>query len=322
MPVLSEGCVLCHRGAKMVLYITGRCPRSCWYCPLSEERKGKDVIFANERRISSPDEAVEEARTMDALGTGITGGEPLLELDRVVEYGTRLKKAFGREHHIHLYTSLAPSTAQLHRLVGCVDEIRMHPPREIWPHILESSYANSAIQARELGFAIGVEVPSLPGLEHLRNLLPLLDFININELEWSETNAEEMRMRRMDLADCHHNAVGGAKEWAKELLADERVHWCSSSFKDSVQLRERLKRIAKNTARPFDEVTDDGTVVYGVLEPSGPFPQQDPDLYESFADRIEMAWWLLVDEPESFPGTKYIVERYPNNGIIVEVTPL
>jgi pyruvate formate-lyase activating enzyme-like uncharacterized protein len=322
MPVLSDGCILCHKGAKMVLFITGRCGKSCWYCPLSGERKGKDVVFANERRISAPDEAVEEAHTMDALGTGITGGEPLLELDRVIEYCTRLRDEFGTSHHIHLYTSLAPSAAQLKRLVGSVDEIRMHPPHDLWPRITGSSYAVAAREAKAMGFSVGIEVPSLPGLEHFIPLLPLLDFFNINELEWSETNADEMRRRNMDLADCYHNAVGGAEAWAEEIRAHDKVHWCSSGFKDSVQLRERLKRIAQNTARPFDEVTEDGTVVYGVLEPSGPVPPLDPDLVQVCGDHLEMAWLLLMDEADRLPGAKYIVERYPNNGIIVEVTPV
>jgi pyruvate formate-lyase activating enzyme-like uncharacterized protein len=46
---------------------------------------------------------------------------------------------------------------------------------------------------------------------------------------------------------------------------------------------------------------------------------------ESFAanvDHIDMAWWVLAHLAESLPGKKYIVERYPNGGLVVEVTPL
>ncbi len=323
---LSPGCVLCHLGAKMVLFVTGRCRRTCWYCPLSRERKGRDVVFANERQVSSPSEAIEVAESMSALGTGVTGGEPLIELDRVVEYCRSLKEHFGPDHQIHLYTGLAPDEITLRRLQGLVDEIRLHPPHEVWPCILETDFARSAVLARERGFLIGIEVPALPGIEDLAAALPLLDFLNINELEWGETCANAMRDRGLELEDGVHNAVKGARQWAERLAGDPKVHFCSSVFKDSVQLRERLKRIAANTARPFEEVTDDGTVVYGVLEPEGAvdgfLEGLDDDEYAVFEGRIEMAWWVLTEHGAGLPGKKYVVERYPNGGMVVEVTPL
>jgi len=328
---LAKGCVLCYKGAKMVLFVTGRCRRSCWYCPLSSERKGKDVVYANEHRIETPEQAIEIAERMSALGTGVTGGEPLLCLDRVTQYCRLLKEHFGPEHQIHLYTAQAPVKAELEQLKGIVDEIRLHPPRECWEHILDTDYIASARLAKEMGFDIGIEVPSLPGLELLIPALPYLDFLNINELEWGETNADEMRERDLMLADGVHNAVDGARDWAEELLKNEKVHWCSSSFKDSVQLRERLKRIAENTARSFDEVTDDGTIVYGVLDLHPGTHDEviarcrkyiEEDAFCDCGDHLETAWWLLDEYKDKIPGKKSVVERYPDGGMIVEVTPL
>jgi pyruvate formate-lyase activating enzyme-like uncharacterized protein len=310
----------------MVLFVTGICNRSCWYCPLSSERRGNDVVFANDRQVSSPDDIVAEAAAMSALGTGITGGEPLLVLDRVAGYSRLLKGRFGPGHHIHLYTGGAPSERDLQTLRGLVDEIRLHPPRECWEDILSTEYSAAARRAKELGFSIGIEVPALPGLEKLIPALPLLDFLNVNELEWGETNAGEMRGRGLEPEDGLHNAVRGAGKWAVELRGQKKVHWCSSRFKDSVQLRERLKRIARNTARPFDEITDDGTVMYGVIEtsekPDGITSQLEEGSFEVSAGRVELAWWVLSEAAGDFPGKKYVVERYPNRGMIVEVTPL
>jgi pyruvate formate-lyase activating enzyme-like uncharacterized protein len=322
MQELSEGCVLCHKGAKMVLFLTGKCPRNCWYCPISAERRGRDIAYANDRRIVSDADLIEEGRIMSALGTGVTGGEPLIAMDLLVHYCSLLKSEFGEEHHIHLYTGKVPSCDELQRLRGLVDEIRLHPPHECWPEIMQSAYISAIRHAKKLGFAVGIEVPSLPGLEDLIPVLPLLDFLNINELEWSETNAQSMRSLGYDLEDSYHNAVKGARAWAEDILAFDRVHWCSSVFKDSVQLRERMKRIARNTARDFDEITEDGTVVYGVWEPAGKEVHLDPDLYEEVGDQLHMAWWLLVEHAEHLPGKKFVVERYPNEGMVVEVTPV
>jgi len=315
----------------MVLFVTGRCHRSCWYCPLSSERKGGDTVYANEHPVDVPSRIIEEAECMSALGTGITGGEPLLCLDAVTGYCSLLKDHFGPDHHIHLYTAKAPCDSELLRMAGLVDEIRLHPPRECWDTILDTDYIRSAGRAKEMGFSIGIEVPSLPGLELLIPALPYLDFLNINELEWGDSNAYEMRSRGYEPADDLHNAIGGAREWAEVLCRHEKVHWCSSAFKDSVQLRERLKRTALNTARPFDEITPDGTIVYGVLEPPEPQREQctrfceqfyEPGSFETCDTRIEMAWWLLEKNADELPGKKYVVERYPNGGMVVEVTPL
>jgi uncharacterized protein len=328
---LAKGCILCHQGAKMVLFVTGRCHRSCWYCPLSSERKGTDTVYANEHPVDIPVEIIKVAESMSALGTGVTGGEPLLVLDKVTEYCRLLKNHFGREHQIHLYTAKAPTDAELAQMQGLVDEIRLHPPRDCWEKILDSEFIRSAKRAREMGFDIGIEVPALPGLELLIPALPHLDFLNVNELEWGDTNAYQMRERGYELADELHNAIDGAKNWAEELCRHEKVHWCSSGFKDSVQLRERLKRIAENTARPFDEITPDGTVVYGVFKPEDCMTgtcrhfieeQFEPDSFEIFPDRIEMAWWLLEKKIDDFKGEKYVIERYPDGGMVVEMTPL
>jgi pyruvate formate-lyase activating enzyme-like uncharacterized protein len=308
----------------MVLFITGRCGRECWYCPLARERKGADGIRANDREVDSPLDAVEEARQMSALGTSITGGEPLLVLDRVVKYTTALKEAFGPRHHIHLYTALAPNEAILQRLQGLVDEIRLHPPPKEWPTILDSPHLASVLLAKKLGFRAGFEVPGLEGVALLAVALPHLHFLNVNELEWGELSADEMRERGLELADGFHNAVKGSARWAKPLLSQKKVHWCPSRFKDSVQLRERLKRIANNTARPFDEITKDGTICYGVVESSDPRlrTRLGNRRYQDYGDRIELSCKDLKQRFRQLPGQKYIIERYPNGGIIVERIPL
>lgn len=309
----------------MVLFITGRCTRACWYCPLSSDRRGNDVILANDRVIEDPSQILEEARLMSALGTGITGGEPLLVPARVAAYAALLKKEFGSSHHIHLYTGLAPTEEILTLLRGLVDEIRLHPPEETWERFADGPFGTAARMAKDMGFAVGIEVPALPRLRDLTAALPLVDFLNINELEWGELSAAEMRRRGMRPADSLHNAVKNSHTWAAPLRRHRKVYWCPSSFKDAVQLRERLKRIARNTARPFDRITEDGTIVYGVVERekgSTPGPLVIRTAHEDFGDRIELASAVLQQQGDSFPGTKYIIERYPNRGIIVEVIPL
>lgn len=310
----------------MVLFITGVCHRTCWYCPLSVERKGKDTTYANERVVESPEQAIEVAHRMSALGTGVTGGEPLARPDRVITYCSRLKEEFGPEHHIHIYTGVAPDHEILTRLAGIVDEIRLHPPMEIWDQVMDSDYISSAVNAKKMGFDIGFEVPALPEIGTLYPALPFLDFLNINELEWGDHNADGMRERNYLLEDGLHNAVEGAREWASQISKEDKVHFCSSSFKDSVQLRKRLIRVARNTARSFDHVTRDGTIIYGCLKPHEKdrawLKRLKPGTYENMGDHVELSWRELRSNAETLSGESCIIERYPDRGIVVEVTPL
>lgn len=338
---LSEGCRLCQEGAKMVLFVTGLCPKSCFYCPLSDERRGRDLIFANERSIKNDEDLLKEAELMNALGTGITGGEPLLKTERVLHYIRLLKASFGKEHHIHLYTSLAPGMHVLEKLADAgLDEIRLHPPQDCWEYIKTSPYATALQNAKELGIETGIEIPALEGVEKVAAFAEEIGvFLNLNELEFSDNNSEALLKNGFCLESDTSSAAAGSCESARKAVpVCRKTHFCSSTYKDAVQLRNRFKRIAKNSAREFDEVTDDGTLVYGIIEggdqelaektlQSMEIPSE---FFEIKEGKIEVAWWILEDfkegireklEPSGF--RLMIIERYPfEGGLLVELIPL
>ena len=63
---LAKGCEYCVKGSKMVLFVTGRCRTGCFYCPVSFETKGLDVIYANEMKVSDKEEIIQEAEAMES----------------------------------------------------------------------------------------------------------------------------------------------------------------------------------------------------------------------------------------------------------------
>jgi pyruvate formate-lyase activating enzyme-like uncharacterized protein len=329
---LPEGCRLCRKGAKMVLFVTGLCGKNCFYCPVSGERKERDSVFANETRIEKDDDLIQVAETMDALGTGITGGEPLLQIDRVIHYIKLLKNRFGKTHHIHLYTGLSPQKVVLGSLKSAgLDEIRFHPSPDLWKNISNSYYSSSIRWAHDLGLLPGIEIPSIASdFSGIVSILEEVDgFLNLNELEFSETNKARLeKLEYLPLGDIS-SAAKGSKEIA-ESVKGRKIHFCSSRFKDAIQLRERFKRIAKNTARDFDEITDDGTLVYGVIEGGDPEILEGEgvteDMYAVVNNTLETAWWIASDlagELKKIGLSVWVIERYPmNKGMIVEKTPL
>ena len=93
---LEKGCQLCVKGSKLVLFVTGICSRNCYYCPLSEKKKNKDVVYANEWPILKDSDIIKEAELCNAKGAGITGGDPLLVCERTCSVIKKLKKTFRK----------------------------------------------------------------------------------------------------------------------------------------------------------------------------------------------------------------------------------
>lgn len=326
---LPLGCQLCAKGGKMVLFISGICDAKCFYCPLSENRKMKDVLYADEMPISGIHGAIQEARMIDATGTGITGGDPLKYYERTSEYISGLKSEFGDKHHTHLYTITGSKDAIEAVARAGLDEIRFHPPEEIW-HVMERSVFRDRVKwARDNNLSVGIEVPSLPDmLEETSKLIDFarkydLDFINLNELEFSETNAGNLIGRGYTIKNDVESGATGSRDMAFNLVkenSDFAVHYCSASFKDGIQMRNRLKRRADNVALRTDVVTADGTIIRGIVE------ADDLDRVESILlssgvparyihknrarKRIELPPWILEDL-KGLGLDVYEVEEYP-----------
>jgi pyruvate formate-lyase activating enzyme-like uncharacterized protein len=115
------------------------------------------------------------------------------------------------------------------------------------------------------------------------------------------------------------------------------VHYCSSRFKDSVQLRQRLLRRAERTAPLFADRTPDGTVILGIVEANGRGDfarwtrrvaervQLEPEDYRVDAERrrVELAPDVLRRVARRLPWPAFEVEVYPTaDALEVERNPL
>lgn len=347
--ILSPGCQQCQEGKKLVLFVTGLCRFRCFYCPVSERRNQLDVVYANERRVLTDADVLEEARAIGAAGTGITGGDPLGVIDRTVHYVELLKREFGPSHHIHLYTH-EPNPEKLERLARAgLDEFRLHIPHYLWGSLESHGSAYRDVLAAAPGWGIrrGVEIPVLPEKQtELRRLLRALDalhldFINLNEMEFSSTNEAALHDRGYRIDTWNGWGVKGSRATAETLVREMRLstplHYCSSRFKDSVQLRQRLLRRAERTAPSFAHRTADGTVVLGIVEAPG--ADQLSRVVETLSSvgriragdyrvdparrRVELAPERLRRFARRLRFPAFAVEVYPtDDGLEVERTPL
>ena len=268
---LPKGCQMCVRGAKLVLFVTGICPRKCSFCPVSDEKYQHDVIFANERSVTATEDLLKEAEAMKAKGAGITGGDPLAKLERTLGYIKLLKQKYGSHFHIHLYTSLDLVTEEtLQRLAEAgLDEIRFHLE-------LESDKLWKRVElAKKHSWDIGVELPLIPGKDYTKVVDFIHDkvnFLNLNELEVADNSQSQLLKLGSEVKDELSYAVKGSVEVGLELLRyiqDKKysfsVHVCTAKLKDAVQLGNRLKREAKYSKREFDQVDEEGLLTRGAL---------------------------------------------------------
>jgi hypothetical protein len=335
-------------GAKLVLFVTGLCGKRCFYCTLSEKRKDKDRTWANERPVRKSEDIIEEAERMRARGAGITGGDPVIRSEKTLEYAELLKNSFGEDFHIHMYTSSALSKEKLQDLKDAgLDELRFHITagnNGIW---------NTIKVATAMDIETGVEIPCIPNeYEKILQIAKRLNdiggnFLNLNELEFSEINVKELRKRGFELKSEVSYAVKGSEETALKILTscrnlDLNIHYCSSSYKDSVQLRKRLLRTAKNTAKAYEEVSKDGLFLKGVIILDKPMIEKlvlvRNDLIKLFkipqrliaVDKEKMRIETSVEIAERLSkiyrqkGLRYLlVEEYPTSDRLeTEVIPL
>jgi hypothetical protein len=182
-----------------------------------------------------------------------------------------LKKRFGKKFHIHLYTPLnLVDEKKLEKLYKAgLDEIRFHPELD------NDKEWNKILLAKKFDWDVGIEIPSIPGKEkETKKLIDFIkgkiDFLNINELEISDTNAQNLLKMGFKPKDRISYGVKGSEEQALKLLRYckgkiKNVHYCTTKLKDRVQLRKRIMLRVKNVKKDYDLVTGDGMLFRGVI---------------------------------------------------------
>lgn len=316
---LAEGCKRCQKGEKLVLFVTGLCSQNCFYCPISDFRKGKPQAWANERRITNDNDFLMESREMRATGMGVTGGDPLCALKKTCHY-IRLAKNSFPDYHVHLYTygDLATPKAITALEKAGLDEIRFHALNDF----------EKLAPALESSMDVGIEIPCIPNdWERVKTVVEYASdnglFLNLNEFEFSDTNEEKMRKRGYRQRNDGFAAVGSrelgekAVEYARSL--GSRVHFCSVHYKYAGQLVLRLKRRAETIRKPYEKIDKYGRLVKGVV-----------DVDQSTAKRLGLDWvrgraQTSVDKAKSLASKykAYKVVEYPSaEPWDFEVTPL
>ena len=198
---------------------------------------------------------------------------------------SRLKEEFGPGFHIHMYTSIpfreewAADFAE-----SGLDEIRFH-----FLDLDAEKYRDTISACSKAGIITGVEIPCEPDRED--DLLILLEelrefdisFLNVNELEITVGNHDNMELRGFNLSTEITAGASGSSEIALSMRdrvqAAERgdpdpvdgtirepygfhLKFCTAVYKDSGQMRRRFLRRGEATIAPHEILTDDLSLIH------------------------------------------------------------
>lgn len=255
---------MCLKGEKMVLFVTGICPRNCKYCPLSKKRKNVDKVFANERECRNFKEIEKEIINSNAKGCGVTGGDPLYDFKRTIKILSQIRNRF-KKFHIHIYLStLLVDEDKLKKLSKYVDEVRFHPDleKDIDEEVKKIALARKHFDKKN----VGIEIPIFPDKEKetikfLEKAVEHVGFLNLNELEIGDSNFDWIKKNYSLNEDTYtvENSISIGKKIIKKFSGKVNVHLCTARTKNWYQFRNRLKKYSQ---KKFFKKTDDGTQIY------------------------------------------------------------
>lgn len=271
---LSPGCRICGEGAWSCLFINGKCNCRCFYCPTVQD----DISIPTTNRISfnrSIDYA-DYAGHFGFKGASISGGEPLLTLDRALDYIQAVRKKMGERYHIWLYTNGTLLTHD-HAL-----KLREAGLNEIRFDISAARYDLSKISmAKGVIPVITVEIPAIPeDRKLLSDLIPKMaeagvGYLNLHQLRLTPFNCNNLKKRPYTFLHGPKVTVLESELMALSLLQEASlkkwplsINYCSFVYKNRFQGAGTRARNARFIVKDHESITENGYI--RTLSLSGP----------------------------------------------------
>ncbi|GAB1534533.1 hypothetical protein ADMFC3_01640 [Geovibrio sp. ADMFC3] len=263
---LSPGCRLCGSGEWSCLFINNKCNCSCFYCPASQDEKG--VPATNTVSFPAPEEYAAYLKKFGFKGASISGGEPLLTPKLTLSFIRTIKKAFGNNIYLWMYTNgtLADDEILTSLRDAGLDEIRFD--------IGATSYKLDNLK-RACGVipTVTVEIPAIPEeKELLQKLMPELaemgvKHLNLHQLRLTPYNFEKLIKRnytyihgdRVTVLESELTALEVIK-YGKDNNINLPVNYCSFVYKNRFQAAGARRRNAGFIMKGYETLTESGFI--------------------------------------------------------------
>jgi len=263
---LSPGCRTCGEGSWACLFLTNRCSANCFFCPRDPsenyEPKVENITF------SAPEEYSDFIRLLGYRGVGISGGDPLLRMELLLDYLRAIRANHSRDIYTWLYTSGINITE------GAIRALRDAGLDEVRLNIAAMDYEPTKIRiASKYIDNVTVEIPAIPNdYEKLITILPELcrsgiRYLNLHELHVPDNKIAEFKEMGYNTLTKYDLCVEDSEICAFNIMLESinknlplSINYCSRLYKYRVQSALRRKRIASFTALPHEEVAESGYI--------------------------------------------------------------
>jgi len=261
---LSPGCQKCVTGDWSCLFINASCNANCFYCPTAQDRV--EIPATNHLSFRHPAAYASYLQQLGFKGVSISGGEPLLTLNRTLAFLRASREALGTEGHLWMYTNGILLTREIAGKLAeaGLDEIRFD--------IGATNYkCHNIAAAKGVIPVISVEIPAVPeALTTMKQLLPELpelgvQHLNLHQIRLTKHNFKSLNERNYTFLHGEKITVLDSELTALQILSFAHhnqlnlpINYCSFVFKHRHQKAASLRRTAQLDKRPWETVTQAG----------------------------------------------------------------
>jgi len=263
---LSPGCVICGEGYWSCLFINKLCTANCFYCP--QDRKIKKEDFSKEGMgrfiIRSPKDYATYLKRFNFKGVGISGGECLLVFKKLLSYIKEIRKNFGKEIYIWIYTN-----------GSLINEDKLRKLKEAGLNEIRFNISARNYDLRPVELAVNiidtvsVEIPAIPeDYKIVEKCLPKMQkigvkYLNLHQLFATEFNYKNFVKRTYTFLHNHPFPIFESEITALKLMRYAiynriglPINYCSGAYKNMFQSRGVRRWAALLVKEDFEEITD------------------------------------------------------------------
>jgi pyruvate formate-lyase activating enzyme-like uncharacterized protein len=306
------------RGSWSCVFLNNNCTAACFFCP--KEHGEQTIASTNYLDFPHLKDFLNYMEINQISGVSISGGEPLLVADQVLEWLGTIRNKFGPEIYLWLYTNgdLVDEHILLALQKAGLDEIRFN--------ICARGYDLTPVELACRYFeTVSVEIPGIPEDEEaLKQALPQLveigvKHLNIHELFVTQENYRAFANRPYTYLEPGQAAgvieselmILSLMKYALEKQIDLPINYCSLEYKRSSQNVSIRNRAGKFLLEDHQQMTTAGFIRQVCL----PLGQPTMAALQAIPDIGHL--WHVDKEDQSLVIHPLLLEREELNDVSV-----